>query len=103
MTTCPACGHTFTPPVRSTGHRSQNHALHGFADQIARKSDSGCTKSEILDEAKRRAALPHYMNVLGGVVFKHESDWTKEEASKVIDCLHEIAEFLGVTLVEVNE
>ncbi len=101
--TCPKCGHPFYPPVRTTGKYSQNHSIHGFGDQIAQWMDDGTSKGDVIAEAARRADLPSFLNKFGRVVYKHESSWTKEEASRVIDALRLIAEFLDCPLVEIHE
>ena len=100
--TCPECGATFFPPLRTTGKFSQNHAEYGFAEQIARWSDDGTSKREVLEEAMRRADIPYVVNRFGARVYR-ESSLSKEEASRVIDELKEIARFTGCKLVEVNE
>ena len=102
MVTCPACGKVFQPPLRSTGQHSQSHAEWGFSDQIARWLGEGTTKREVLDEAMERAGIEAKVNAFGRRVFR-ESKLTKEEASRVIDQLKEIAQFLEMKLVEVNE
>jgi hypothetical protein len=99
---CPSCGHKFAPPLRTTGRFSQSHAEWGFSDQIARWLGDGTTKREVLDEAMERAGIEAKVNAFGRRVFR-ESKLTKEEASMVITALKEIADFLGMRLIEVNE
>lgn len=100
---CPSCGARFPVPLRTTGERSQNHAVHGFASQIERYMADGTSKREVIEEAARRAGIPWHHNHFGAMVYKHEPEWTKDEASKVITELREIAQFLGCRLVEINE
>jgi hypothetical protein len=102
LMTCPSCGHKFPAPLRSTGKHSQNHAEFGFSDQIARWLGDGTTKREVLDEAMERAGIEAKVNAFGRRVFR-ESKLTKEEASRVIDQLKDIAMFLEMKLIEVNE
>ena len=100
--TCPSCGHKFPAPLRSTGKHSQNHALWGFASQISRYMDDGTTNREVLEEAMRRAGIESKVNNFGVSVYR-ESNLSKAEASLVIDALREIAQFLEMRLVELNE
>jgi hypothetical protein len=101
---CPSCGHSFNPPLRTTGERSQNHAIFGLADQIAKWYEDGTSKWDVLDEAMHRAGFSSHVNRFGRIVYdKHESQLTKAEASLVIDKLKEIAVDMEIPLVEVNE
>lgn len=99
---CPACGFHFEKKLRSTGAHSQNHAEWGFSEQISRYMADGTTKREVLVEAMVRAGLEPTVNAFGRRTFR-ESGLTKEQASRVIDELKEIANFLGCRLVEVTE
>jgi hypothetical protein len=100
--TCPECHHVFQLPLRSTGRFSQSNAEWGFSDQISRWLGDGTTKREVLVEAMVRAGIEPTVNPFGRRVFR-ESQITKEEASRVIDELKEIARFVGCTLIEVTE
>ena len=99
---CPACGHSFEPELRTTGKYSQNHAEWGFSDQIARWMADGTTKREVLVEAMVRAGVDPEINHFGRRVMR-ESSLTKELASRVIEELRQIADFVGCRLTEVSE
>ena len=103
VNSCPKCGYQWTEQIRSTGKYSANHAIHGFASQLEKLSDSGTSKQGFIEEAARRASIPSHVNGFGAIEYLHESKWSKEQASKVIEALREIAEFLNVRLVEINE
>ena len=102
--TCPACGHSFDLPLRTTGKYSHNHAIHGFGSQIAKAmADSYTTQYEVIEEAARRAEIPSALNKFGRLVYLHESNWNKEQASMVIEELRNIARDMEIRLVEVSE
>lgn len=109
MTKCPRCGCLILMPPRTTGRGSDNHALNGYAQQIA-----DATGNEFFDvkfSAKRRAfrrGLPWKMAKNGGPLYSlvdgeplpiSETDMSHEQAGWVIEELIQIAAEHGVKLI----
>lgn len=87
---------------RSTGPQSQNHHINGHITQIA--METGNSFNAVKMELKYMAAdrgkwkwetLPNGSRHLGS-----EADATVEEAAELIECAHQLAAELGITLVE---
>jgi hypothetical protein len=104
--TCPKCkykwqliGHRPGSP-RSTGPGSQNHHAWGHATQIGK--EIGEDGRDVLYECCIRAApdYPTRMDAFGKIVAKRWSMATVEEASCVIERLHQLAADLGIILIE---
>lgn len=92
-----------TPPFRhrSTGEKSQNHAINGFVQQIA--NSTGEDFDVIKMHAKRSAIKRGYPirdDLFGDVQPLSETEIDSEQAGFLIDELHMIADFLGIKLKE---
>ena len=86
---------------RSTGPESQNNHLWGDASQIGEYS--GCTPREVLEQAIEDCLSRGYRtkdNFVGRTVPVAISEMDTNDASLVIERLHEIAAFLDVRLRE---
>ena len=86
---------------RTTGYRSQNHAIHGYAQQIAEYT--GDYIDDVLDEAKRRAVsrgYPTRTNSFGAIVPVSETETSTVEAATLIEELLHIASDLDIRLRE---
>ena len=87
--------------ARSTGEHSQNHHINGHVSQIA--AYTGEDFDVVKDYAKRVAikrGYPTRETVFGDVIPKSETEIDTVEAGYLIDSLHEIADFLAITLNE---
>ena len=87
------------PPKRprTTGERSQNHAIHGYATQIG--GFTGDYKEDVIKEAKRRAVThgyPTHEDSFGNIVPDSEKGISTVEAGYLIDELLHIASDLGL-------
>ena len=92
-----------SPPFkhRTTGEKSQNHAINGFVQQIA--NETGEDFDVIKMHAKRMAikrGYPVKVNIFGETVPLSETEIDTEQAGFLIEALHEIAAFLSITLRE---
>ena len=92
-----------SPPFkhRTTGEKSQNHAINGFVQQIA--NETGEDFDVIKMHAKRMAikrGYPVKVNIFGETVPLSETEIDTEQAGFLIEALHEIASFLSITLRE---
>ncbi len=87
-------------PNRSTGRHSQNNHMHGHAAQIA--AVIGDSMEDVLHEACLKTAdYPFHVSKLSGKpVPQSTSKATTQQAAAVIETLHRIAVFLGITLKE---
>ena len=107
---CPHCGKDVNAPPkkRTTGWQSQNHHFNGHCMQIAK--DTGNDFSDVKVGVKARAIkrgfpTPHIIRVRGRgtvEVWKSESDCTTVECAMLIDECHQIADELGIILIEEN-
>lgn len=92
-----------SPPFkhRSTGEKSQNHAINGFIQQIANQSgdDFDYLKAEIKRRAIKRG-YPFKTSKLGDVVPYSESEIDTEQARFLIEEIKEVAAFLNIKLIE---
>jgi hypothetical protein len=106
MEYCATCGQPIKQrKVRSTGPHSQNHHYNSHVAQIARE-----TGNEFLDvkigikvRAIKRGFPPPRVRKAGGrsyEVFKSEADCDTLECSYLIDECHQVADELGIKLVE---
>ena len=94
---------TFGPPKRprTTGEKSQNHAIHGYATQIG--VFTGDYKEDVIREAKRRAVThgyPTHEDSFGNIVPDSEKGISTVEAGYLIDELKVIASYVDLTLRE---
>ena len=104
--TCPFCNRAWFPKVRSTGEHSANTHLNGHVAQIAR--ETGNDFADVKQGVKARAVKrgfpePHVIKVKGRgavEVWKSESYCTSAECAMLIDECHQIADELGIVLVE---
>jgi hypothetical protein len=106
---CPRCKALILLPPRTTGRGSDNHALNGYAQQIA--ESTGNEFEDVKYAAKRRAfkrGLPWKMAKNGGPIYSlvdgepipiSERDMSHEHAGWVIEELVMIAAEHGVNLV----
>jgi len=86
---------------RSTGEKSQNHAINGFVQQIA--NSTGEDFDVIKMHAKRSAIKRGYPirdDLFGDVQPLSETEIDSEQAGFLIEELHMIADFLGIKLKE---
>jgi hypothetical protein len=105
---CPSCGYDLDKPFvpRSTGWKSQNHHLNAHCAQIAR--DTGNDMADVKTGVKARSIKrgfpePHTIKVKGRgavEVWKSESDCSTVECSWLIDETHQVADELGIVLIE---
>jgi DNA-directed RNA polymerase subunit F len=100
---CPKCHYQWTDQEKSTGRYSQNNAAWGYATQIANWFNDGTGAREVIEEGQERAGMEPRMNRFGRHAFKPWSKVTKEEASRVIEKLKEIARDMEIRLVEITE
>ena len=89
---------------RGTGKDSLNHAIHGYASQIA--SHVGESKTKIINDAVKRALLTvdfrTYTDYKGDEIPIRESEpWSTAEASAVRQALIDIASFCDIALREI--
>jgi len=89
---------------RGTGKDSLNHAIHGYASQIA--SEVGESKTKIILDAVEMAQLKTefrtYIDYKGDKIPIGESEpWSTSEASAVRQALIDIAAFIPMTLREI--
>jgi len=86
---------------RTTGDKSQNHALNGFIQQLCQ--ESGDEFDDMKKEIKRRAikrGYPFHTDSFGNVVPQSEADCSTVECAMLIDEAHDVASFLNVKLKE---
>ena len=83
---------------RSTGYRSQNHHLHGHIRQIA--IETYHNMGEIKDYIKTECPEWPWVDVLGKMKPKSESELTSEQAAAAIEFCHRLAAEQGIRLVE---
>lgn len=99
---CPVCGRPYKDGrPRTTGPGSQWNHIVGHCIQIG--EEMGETWREVLIEACEMAitkGYPYSTSKFGHIVPKDYKDMTMEEASIVIEQLHDNAAFLNMTLVE---
>jgi hypothetical protein len=106
--TCPHCGKdTEIPPrLRTTGWHSQGAHFNGHVAQIARVTgtDFQDVKAGVkLRAIKRGFPEPRWVKVKGRAaveVLKSEADCTTVECGYLIDETHQIADELGIVLIE---
>jgi hypothetical protein len=105
--TCPHCGKDteIAPRRRSTGPLSQNHHYNSHVAQIARDTgnDFDDVKIGIKVRAIKRGFPEPKARKAGGrffEVFKSEADCDTLECSYLIDECHQVADELGIRLVE---
>jgi hypothetical protein len=86
---------------RSTGPRSQNHAINGYCQQIAADTDAGfdAVKSHMKQLAIGRG-YPFTTLPDDSAAPKSEADISVEEAAVLIDTIKQFADEYGIRLVE---
>lgn len=92
-----------SPPFkhRSTGEKSSNHHINGHVQQIS--NETGEEFDVIKTYAKKKAVkygYPIRTDLFGNAVPISETEIDDEQASFLIDALHEMAAFLDITLIE---
>lgn len=94
---------------RTTGEKSQNHAINGFCQQIAQ--ETGQPFEDVKKYAKQFAitmGYPILENTDGEAILDFwgktqgisESDCTTEEAATLIEAIHQLASHLDIELRE---
>ena len=105
---CPFCHKAWFPKVRSTGPHSGNTHLNGHVAQLARETgnDFDDVKLGVKARAVKRGFPEPRIRRAGGrtyEVWKSESNCTPAECAMLIDECHQIADELGIVLVEESE
>lgn len=92
-----------SPPFkkRSTGCKSQNHHINGHIQQIANETGEEFDRLKILAKQKAvKYGYPIRTDIFGNAVPVSETEISSEEASFLIEAVHEMAAFLDIKLRE---
>ena len=101
MNVCSNCGYKRVP--RSTGERSQSHAINGFIMQICKETGNDFDTVKLWCKRESMQEGYPFDSFKGVAVPWSETRIDKVQAGVLIETIHRLAAELNIRLVEVSE